>query len=223
MGIAEKRADSSETVPRSMQRVIAYIDGFNLYFGLKSKGWQRLYWLNVQAAVHRLLRSDQKLVRTKYFTSRVSAKPHDPEKPKRQNTYFEALGTLSDFQMFFGHYLQRPVECWRCGAQRIDYDEKMTDVNIATELLTDAFDDRFDTALLVTADSDLTRPIEVVRSRFPGKRVVLAFPPGRSSERLRQVASAFLLIGRRVLAASQFPDSIAKPDGFMLRRPESWR
>ena len=34
-----------------VERVIAYVDGFNLYFGLKSKGWQRYYWLDVPALV----------------------------------------------------------------------------------------------------------------------------------------------------------------------------
>ena len=29
------------------QRVVIYIDGFNLYFGLREKGWKNLYWLNV--------------------------------------------------------------------------------------------------------------------------------------------------------------------------------
>jgi len=27
-----------------MERVIAYIDGFNLYFGFKSAGCKRYYW-----------------------------------------------------------------------------------------------------------------------------------------------------------------------------------
>jgi hypothetical protein len=31
------------------QRVIAYIDGFNLYYGLKDKGWRRYYWLNLNS------------------------------------------------------------------------------------------------------------------------------------------------------------------------------
>ena len=34
-----------------MERVNAYIDGFNLYFGLKSKGWRRYYWLDLRALV----------------------------------------------------------------------------------------------------------------------------------------------------------------------------
>lgn len=29
-----------------MERVIAYVDGYNLYYGLRAKGWKRYYWLN---------------------------------------------------------------------------------------------------------------------------------------------------------------------------------
>jgi uncharacterized LabA/DUF88 family protein len=206
-----------------MNRVIAYVDGFNLYFGLRSRQWRRYYWLDLHRMAQNLLRTGQQLVETKYFTSRVSATPANPQKARRQVAYLEALQTLSCVQIFFGHYLENSVECRRCGATWISHDEKMTDVNIATELLTDAFDDRFDTAILVTADSDLTRPIEVVRTRYPGKRVVLAFPPNRFSERLKQVGSAYFTIGRDVLAASQLADSVVKPDGFVLRRPAKWK
>ena len=54
-----------------MARVIAYIDGFNLYFGLKSQGWERYLWLNVQTLAGNLLQPGQTLVHTKYFTARV--------------------------------------------------------------------------------------------------------------------------------------------------------
>lgn len=206
-----------------MNRVIAYVDGFNLYFGLKSKGWRRFYWLDVQKLVESLLLRDQKLLFTKYFTSCVSAKPGDPSKPRRQAVYLEALRTLPGLTVFFGHYLAKEQVCRKCGATWQDYDEKMTDVNIATELLTDAFDDQFDTALLMTADSDLVRPVQIVRARFPAKRIVVAFPPGRSSERLKQVASAYFVIGRGVIAGSQFPEKVRKADGFVLRRPTQWQ
>jgi hypothetical protein len=41
-------------VPAS-PRVIAYFDGFNLFFGLKSKGWKQFYWLDVHAVARALL------------------------------------------------------------------------------------------------------------------------------------------------------------------------
>lgn len=64
-----------------MERVIAYIDGFNFYFGLKSKGWQRYYWLNLQELARSLLLPSQRLASTKYFTARISA---PPDKQRRQ-------------------------------------------------------------------------------------------------------------------------------------------
>lgn len=61
--------------PAQNQRVIAFIDGFNLYFGLKAKRWQRYYWLNLQALMRNILKPDQHLVHTKYFTARVQGPP----------------------------------------------------------------------------------------------------------------------------------------------------
>jgi uncharacterized LabA/DUF88 family protein len=98
----------------------------------------------------------------------------------------------------------------------------MTDVNIAVELLTDAFEDRFDTALLISADSDLRAPLQKIRQLFPEKRIVVAFPPNRHSFELRSTAHAYLTIGRASLAKSQFPPEIVKADGYVLSRPASW-
>jgi hypothetical protein len=42
-----------------MERVITYIDGFNLYFGLKSNGWDRFLWLNLRALSQNLLKPHQ--------------------------------------------------------------------------------------------------------------------------------------------------------------------
>ena len=205
-----------------VERVVAYMDGFNLYFGLKSKGWRRYYWLDVPALVRHLLKPTQQLIETKYFTSLVSSSPSDPDKPKRQNTFLEALQTLPGLTIHYGHFLQSTYTCWNCGATRPVQSEKMTDVNIATELLTDAFKDRFETALLISGDSDLIRPIVRVEALFPGKRVVVAFPPDRQSSALAKRASASFRIGRAKIAASQLPDRVTKPDGFVLQRPAKW-
>jgi len=87
----------------------------------------------------------QQLICTKYFTSRISL---PPDKQKRQSTFIEALETLDDFIIFYGAYQDNTVECIRCGNIFSKPNEKMTDVNIATELLSDAFQDRFDCHVL---------------------------------------------------------------------------
>ncbi|MFN0158883.1 MAG: NYN domain-containing protein, partial [Bacteroidota bacterium] len=100
--------------------------------------------------------------------------------------------------------------------------EKMTDVNIAVEMMNDAFQDRFDTALLVSADSDLTAPIKSIRSLFPNKRIVIAFPPQRHSLELTKQAHACFTLGRANLAKSMFPLEVQKSDGFILKCPDRW-
>lgn len=201
---------------------MAYIDGFNLYFGLRSKGWRSLYWLNVRLLAENLLKPNQSLAGVKYFTARIRSKPGNPDKQKRQNVFLEAVATLPDTSIFYGHYLSKTRRCRSCGAIWEVHEEKMTDVNIAVEMLRDAYDDTFDTALLVSADSDLTRPIEAIRDRCPDKRVVLVLPPNRQSKQLESVAHTSFRIGRKKLKDSQFPDRVLKPDGFTLSRPRKW-
>ncbi|MDZ7685278.1 MAG: NYN domain-containing protein [Gammaproteobacteria bacterium] len=99
----------------------------------------------------------------------------------------------------------------------------MTDVNIAVQLIADAFDDHFDTALIISADSDLTTPVQFVRDRFPDKKVVVAQPPGRNSSQLSKVATAAFQINRKKVQDSQLPDTITTPAGIELRRPASWK
>lgn len=206
-----------------IKRVIAYIDGFNLYYGLKSKGWRRYYWLNIKTLVESLLKPHQQLLETKYFTARITPRPHDLSKAKRQSVFLEALETLPDLSIHYGLFLQNEQKCHTCGATWMVPEEKMTDVNIATELLIDAFHDRFDTALIMSGDSDLASTIEKLQQLFPHKMVVVAFPPNRISKRLRQIAKASFVIGEAKIRKSQFPDEVQKPDGIILRRPSTWK
>lgn len=203
-----------------MNRVVAYVDGFNLYYGLRSKNWKWFYWLNVQEMARWMLKPDQTLVDTKYFTSIIN---QPANKHKRQATYLEALQTLTDFQIYYGHYLWSTVTCRNCGHAYRTHHEKMTDVNIAVELMSDAFQDSFDVALLISADSDLVGPVQAIQRFFNHKRIVVAFPPDRFSSALRKAANAHTFIGRNVLSKSVFPNEVIKPDGFVLQRPAKWR
>lgn len=161
-------------------RVVAYIDGYNLYHGLRDEGWRRYLWLDLRALAESLIRESQKLVLTKYFTTRISY----PElKRKRQSDYLEAIQAHcgDSLEMFWGHYQSEARTCNGCGRIEQISNEKKTDVNIAVEMMTDAFRNIFDTALIITADSDLVPAVSAVRRLFPEKTVVAAFPPARFS------------------------------------------
>ena len=205
-----------------MQRVMVYVDGFNLYYGLRDRGWRRYFWLDLRGLSENLLRSGQRLVAVSYFTARVSSEAPNSDRQMRQNRYLEALATLPDLRIHYGYYQAKKRSCRQCGATWDTHEEKMTDVNIAVAMLGDAQDDAFDTAILVSGDGDLTGPVRAVRQRYPEKRVVVALPPKRSSFRLRGAATASFTIGRGVLSKSQFPNQVTNTTGYVVTRPQRW-
>jgi hypothetical protein len=59
-------------------RVAVYVDGRNLYYGLKSRGWRRYYWLDLRRLAENLLRPSQRLTAVRYFTARFEPQADDP-------------------------------------------------------------------------------------------------------------------------------------------------
>ncbi len=202
-----------------MDRVVVYIDGFNLYFGLCEKGWRRYLWLDLAQLAARLLGPGQMLAGAKYFTSRVRA---DPGKVRRQATYLQVLEARGGVSIYYDRYQHKTRQCRNCNAIWGEYEEKMSDVRLAVELVKDAYTNAFDTAVVVSADADLQPPLELLRQSFREKRVVAVFPPARESHVLRAIAHESFRIGRARLSKSQLPRVVAKPDGFLLHRPGEW-
>lgn len=109
-------------------------------------------------------------------------------------------------------------------------EEKGSDVNLATQLLLDAFDDNFDLAVVISNDSDLAWPILKVRQKFK-KNVGVYKPerpagypsavPRRDSKELKNNARWFRLIEERHLIASQLPPTMADATG-TITKPSTW-
>jgi uncharacterized LabA/DUF88 family protein len=201
-----------------MEKVAVYIDGFNLYFGMMEASWKSYRWLDLISLADNLIKPPQTIVAVKYFTSRVN---NDPSKQKRQNTYIEALKTKG-VNIFYGHYQSENLECKRCGKKWIKGNEKMTDVNIATNLIMDAVMDVYDTAILISGDSDLVPPINAIHKYFHSKRIVVAFPPKRMNLTVAAASKRHFVIGRKKIMSNQLPETVTKKDGFELHKPKEW-
>ena len=163
-------ADSRITTSPSPRRVVMYVDGLNLYYGLREARWRRYYWLDLRRLAQSLLLSGQSLAAVRYFTARFNPDTADPGRHIRQDTYLRALDTLPGLSIQYGYHLPKTRDCPRCGASLPAYEEKMTDVNIAVALLNDAQDNLFDTAIVISADSDRSSPISAVRIGMPTNR-----------------------------------------------------
>lgn len=139
--------------------------------------------------------------------------------------YFRALQTIPSLSIYYGHFLThsvsmptvtgnpRFIKVWKT-------EEKGSDVNLASHLLMDAFQDRFDLAVVVSNDSDLLTPISMVQSRFR-KPVGILNPHKRASRVLADEADFIKKIRIGAIRASQFPDELSDSAG-KFRKPKEW-
>ncbi len=105
-------------------------------------------------------------------------------------------------------------------------EEKHTDVNIAVQMVVDAFDGACDRMVLVSGDSDLVPGVKLVKSRFPNIKIQV-YVPSRSPTRgaaveLRSYADRARDLPLQLLRPAQFPNKV--PDGFggFVQKPANW-
>lgn len=228
-------------------RAIAYVDGFNLYYGLKNASrnadfdmirfrgdsanclGKSLYWLDIQRLVLGQIRKSEECIEINYFSAPrriprlVSVNPAPfIESNERQETYLAAIKTLPLVQVRLGWYAEKnPHRCLRCCHSSPNFEEKGTDVNIAVRMMRDAFKNRMDLAIVLSADGDLASPIEAVREM--GKEVLVLLAPGRRrADKLREVASRTNNLKIKSARNYILPAKIERPGLKPIERPPEW-
>jgi uncharacterized LabA/DUF88 family protein len=100
-------------------------------------------------------------------------------------------------------------------------EEKGSDVNLAVQLLNDAWRDSFDCAVVVSNDSDLAEAMRLVKVHHPQKLIGL-FTPGerKTSKQLKAHADFVRSIRLGAVKSSQLPDPIP---GTNIYKPLAWR
>jgi len=207
-------------------KTIVYVDGFNLYYGAVKR--TSFKWLDIQALCNFLLPKNQ-IIGIKYFTALVTARPNDPDQPNRQQLYLRALRTIPNLDIIYGHFLEHvismplanPVPGGQKRARVIKTEEKGSDVNIASHLINDGHKGRYDAAILISNDSDLSEPIKIVRNELKFPVGVLNPIPDKPSHELRKYATFVKPIRKGVLSASQFPPILQDSIGTFYK-PPSW-
>ena len=210
---------------KSRRRSIVYVDGFiNLYHG-SVKGTKHK-WLNLEKYFEKLRNADD-LVKVHYFTALMHGPPRT-----RQDAYLCALDTLPKVNVILGKYKTKSVSCnvttcVHSGDRRFaTWEEKRTDVNIAVQMIDDAYQDECDNFIIVSGDSDLVPVLHQIKLRFPDKKVIV-YVPARSSIRgaaveIRAAADKDSTLPMQLLSHCQFPSKVPDGLGRTIEKPASW-
>lgn len=206
-------------------KAYVYIDGFNLYYGAAKDTPYK--WLNV-AELCRLLLPNDIILKIKYYTANVDARPGDPGAPTRQQFYLRALRTIPNLSIYFGHFLTQarwlPLVSSKTKPPKkvrvYKTEEKGSDVNLATHLVRDGFNREYEVAVLISNDSDLLEPIRVARYEL-GIPVGILNPHPKLSKALLPHVTFFKQIRRGLLAKCQFPSVLTDGEG-TFSKPSTW-
>lgn len=201
-----------------MFRVSVYIDGFNFYHAIDELGDETLKWVDLHLLSKNILNTYQELGEVKYFSAYATWRP---DSYKRHRDYVAALESRGVIAVM-GRFKEKRIVCKKCKQEFTTHEEKETDVNIGSYLIADALQNKFDTAFVVSADTDLAAVVRLTRQLVGlEKRVVTVAPPGRMAK-ARELAHTFM-ITKGKLRVSQLPDTIILENGATILRPDKYK
>ncbi len=218
-------------------RTVVYIDGYNLYYGLL-RG-TKLKWLDLVTLFgDHVLDSTSELVEIRYYTAPVLARMcDDADSPQRQRLYLQALRKMHPqrLKIIEGKIamstpmlrLAHPIEeaPHLKVVQVVDFNEKKTDVNLASDLIAGAWTDACEQAVICSNDTDLEAALATVRKYHPSVRLGVVAPVPHSDHRfisgdLKRHAHWSKALSMVHIANAQLPERIPAS---AIWRPEAWR
>ncbi len=183
------------------KKVSVYVDGFNLYYAIKDLQNNRLQWVDLWVLSEKLVRKNETVTVVKYFSAYFTWNEATYRRHQRYVTALKAEGV----QFIAGNFKWKTFECPECNSDFSKPEEKETDVNIGAHLLADACKDRFDRALIISADTDLNQAVNLARKETIDKQIDIVAPPGR---RLRNRATLFEISRSKLRSSLLSSDTI---------------
>jgi uncharacterized LabA/DUF88 family protein len=200
------------------ERVICFVDGFNMYHALDQLKKPHLKWLDLRKLFTLLSRpKSQVITQILFFSAYPTWKPNSY---LRHRHYVAAL-QVNGVTPVMGHFKKKSKECHKCRVKWESHEEKETDVNLALALLDMAYKDLYDHAFLLSRDSDLAPAVNKVKQNFPQKKITVFAPYNycHSSELIKG-ADDNKTIKLKHIETSLFPADIYDMGGnLVIQRP----
>ena len=125
------------------ERIVCFVDGFNLYHAIHAIGKPHLKWLDLRLLFSHLTRSKSQIItQILYFSAFPTWKPASYHRHRLYVTALSATGVTP----VMGQFKNKPKQCQKCGTQWVNHEEKETDVNIALAILDLSYRDQYDHA-----------------------------------------------------------------------------
>lgn len=208
-----------------MRRVVAYIDGFNMYHSINNSLGDDYKWIDYRKIVESYLWDGDDLIDIFLF----SAEPKwNPERLIRHRSFMDVMSKYSWIRVINGNYSSvvrnfewekmdvvdrktREVLRVRVQPKNFSYttfEEKQTDVNISLYILEWAFKNYYDKAIVFSGDSDIAPAILMAKQHFPNKKFKWILPINWKGRVISRSCDDTRILNEQILLNSRLPDDI---------------
>lgn len=147
------------------EKIAILIDGSNLFFFLKSQNLPNLTYYDY-AGLCEFLAENRETTYKGYYIGVVKVNPKSPDRVKAAKMRHSQTSLFGHLQSKTqGFTIKRGYLMENDGV----YHEKGVDVEIAVDIVKGAYEDLYDTAIIISSDTDLIPAMKVAREK--GKKV----------------------------------------------------
>jgi uncharacterized LabA/DUF88 family protein len=168
-----------------MKRVMIFIDGSNMYYNMMKNFGKAS--LNYRKFSIKLTGENRELIRTYYYNCPLDQN-ENPASYKLQQKFFNNLYNTPDLEVRLGRLQPKP------DGRKI---EKGVDVKLAVDMLSKAWKNQYDVAVLISGDADFVEVVQEIKDQ--AKHIELAVFPNQSCRHLRKCSDRIVLLDEKLM------------------------
>jgi len=184
---SEKLRSASEEEKQKPEGVAVFIDGRNFYHSTK-RFKDESFQIKLQDVVYELV-GKRELINVYYYNALLD-KEHNSQTYKMHNEFLDILRNIPKFKVILCDVRKMEKE-----DGSFSYEVKGDDIYLAHDLLIGAFDNSYDTAIILSGDADFIPVINTIRKRFK-KKIGNGFFRRTPSYKLRQSCDFSVNLGK---------------------------
>lgn len=169
---------------KEQERVVIFIDGSNLYHS--SKKLKIIDKIDFQKLINVLI-GERNLIKVFYYNAPLDLSVN-PKIYWKQQKFFNILRNIPKVEVILCKQRRKSVN------GKFEYEVKGDDTHLVSDLVGEAYENLYDTAIIVSGDEDFVSPIKRVRKL--GKKIENAWFSSSSSFNLRKACDNSIHINK---------------------------
>jgi len=176
-----------------MKRVAIFIDGNNFYFGLRKLYGKEKSLKNFSFIKFADFLAKKREVKDIFYYNAQLDREQNPNKYESQKQFFEKLRKISNFHLVLCKLLKRNIT----GTDKFYYIIKEDDIHMAVDMVENAGENKFDSAIIVSGDGDFVPAVQAVQRK--NKEVENVYFKNSSSRNLQTHCNNSFELTRTIL------------------------